>query len=292
MKKTIPSLILLLAASLLPSCNTQKEKTEDKARTEATIDSLRQALTQSQNESGDLIETLAQIQQGFSQINEAEGIVTVENNQGEQGNGQRIKENLTLIENKLKLNRELIANLKQQLRTSTQRSEESRLKLEQMVEDFTRQLEEKQAEIAKLQAEIAERDKTIAAQGEQITSLHEDVSQLAQKNTEKSQTIAEQDKQMHTAYYVFGTKKELREQHIISRGDVLRSGTFNKDYFTTIDLRVTKTVKLYSKSAKLATSHPAGSYTLDKDAQGQYILHITKPEAFWSVSRYLVIIVK
>lgn len=57
----------------------QKEKEQEgKDPSAATIDSLRQALTQSQNESSDMIETLSQIQDGFDQINEAEGIVNVE----------------------------------------------------------------------------------------------------------------------------------------------------------------------------------------------------------------------
>ena len=91
---------------------------------------------------------------------------------------------------------------------------------------------------------------------------------------------------------MFGTKKELSEQRILEKGEVLKTNDFNKDYFTRIDLRVTKTIKLYSKSAKLMTNHPAGSYTLEKDAQGQYVLRITNPTSFWSVSKYLVITVK
>ena len=73
---------------------------------------------------------------------------------------------------------------------------------------------------------------------------------------------------------------------------MLQNKDFNKDYFTRIDLRVTKTIKLYSKSAKLMTNHPEGSYSLEKDAQGQYVLRITNPQNFWSVSKYLVITVK
>ena len=118
------------------------------------------------------------------------------------------------------------------------------------------------------------------------------MSSLSQQNEAKARTVAAQDKELHTAYYVFGTKKELREQRILQRGDVLKSNDFNKDYFTRIDLRVTKTIRLYSKSAKLVTNHPAGSYSLEKDAQGQYTLRITDPQTFWSVSKYLVITVK
>ena len=100
-----------------------------------------------------------------------------------------------------------------------------------------------------------------------------------------------QDKQLNTAYYVFGTKKELQEQNVLQKGKVLQ-GNFNKNYFTKIDIRVDKEIKLYSKKAELLTSHPAGSYTLKLDAQQQYVLRITDPQKFWGASKYLVVLVK
>lgn len=287
-------ILLMLAAvlTLAVGCDTKKEKKQAKDNNTATIDSLRQALTQSQNESSDLIETLSQIQDGFDQINEAEGRVTVENRQGERANKQAIMENMAFIQRTLKLNRELISNLQQQLRTTSQSDARTKSKLEEMVANFTKQLEDKNKEIESLREELAKRDIQIAEQGEQIASLNTNVSSLSQQNEAKARTVAAQDKELHTAYYVFGTKKELREQRILQRGDVLKSNDFNKDYFTRIDLRVTKTIRLYSKSAKLVTNHPAGSYSLEKDAQGQYTLRITDPQTFWSVSKYLVITVK
>lgn len=293
MKKIIMLLAAACTLAFAPSCSTKKEKEQEaKDPSAATIDSLRQALTQSQNESNDMIETLSQIQDGFDQINEAEGIVNVENRQGESGNKQRILDNMQLIQNKLKLNRELISNLQQQLRSSNQRDSRTKAKLEEMVANFNKQLEDKSREIEELREQLAQRDIKIAEQGEQINALNSNVNDLTQKNEEKARTVAAQDKELNTAYYVFGTKRELREQRILQRGDVLKGNDFNKDYFTRIDLRVTKTIKLYSKSAKLMTNHPAGSYSLDKDAQGQYTLRITNPQAFWSVSKYLVITVK
>lgn len=287
-------IIFLLAAvlTLAVSCDTKKEKEQAQDSNTATIDSLRQALTQSQNESSDLIETLSQIQDGFDQINAAEGRVTAENRQGERANKQTILDNMAYIQRTLKLNRELIANLQQQLRTTSQSDARSKAKLEEMVANFTKQLEDKNKEIDLLREELAKRDIQIAEQGEQISSLNTNVSNLTEQNEAKARTVAAQDKELNTAYYVFGTKKELREQRILQRGDVLKTNDFNKDYFTRIDLRVTKTIRLYSKSAKLMTNHPAGSYSLDKDAQGQYTLRITDPQQFWSVSKYLVITVK
>lgn len=293
MKKILLLLAAVCTLSFAMSCSTKKEKEQESKDPNAeTIDSLRQALTQSQNESNDLIETLSQIQDGFDQINEAEGRVSVENKQGERANKQAIIENMEFIQRTMKLNRELISNLQQQLRNANQSDKRTKAKLEEMVNNYNKQLEDKQKQIDELRAQLAERDIKIAEQGEQINALNTSVNDLSQKNEEKARTVAAQDKELNTAYYVFGTKKELREQRILKSGDVLKSNDFNKDYFTRIDLRVTKQIRLYSKSAKLMTNHPVGSYTLEKDAQNQYVLRINNPQEFWSVSKYLVIIVK
>ena len=293
MKKILLLLAAVCTLSFAMSCSTKKEKEQESKDPNAeTIDSLRQALTQSQNESNDLIETLSQIQDGFDQINEAEGRVNVENKQGERANKQAIIENMEFIQRSMKLNRELISNLQQQLRNPNQSDTRTKAKLEEMGNNYNKQLEDKQKQIDELRAQLAERDIKIAEQGEQINALNTSVNDLSQKNEEKARTVAAQDKELNTAYYVFGTKKELREQRILKSGDVLKSNDFNKDYFTRIDLRVTKQIRLYSKSAKLMTNHPTGSYTLEKDAQNQYVLRINNPQEFWSVSKYLVIIVK
>ena len=89
----------------------------------------------------------------------------------------------------------------------------------------------------------------------------------------------------------YETKEELKEQNILSKKEVLRSD-FNKNYFTKIDIRIEKEVKLYSKKAELLTAHPKGSYTLAPDASGQLVIRITDPDKFWSTSKYMVILVK
>ena len=103
--------------------------------------------------------------------------------------------------------------------------------------------------------------------------------------------INAQDKQLNTAWYVFGTKKELKNQHIMEDGKVM-TGNFNKSYFTKVDIRELSEIKLYSKSAKWRTTHPASSYTLVRDANKQYTLRITNSQIFWSTSKYLVVLVK
>jgi hypothetical protein len=64
------------------------------------------------------------------------------------------------------------------------------------------------------------------------------------------------------------------------------------DYFTECDIRTTKEIRLYSKSATLLSNHPTSSYSLVKDEKGELTLNINNPTQFWSASKYLVIQVK
>ena len=131
-----------------------------------------------------------------------------------------------------------------------------------------------------------------------MADLTADKDALIVETQEQQNTLNQQDLDLHKAWFVFGTRKELREENILTDGGflkkdkVLAESDMNKDYFTEIDVRTTKEIKLYSKSADVLTTHPAGSYSLDKDAEGNLTLHITDEKTFWSVSKYLVIQVR
>ena len=249
-------------------------------------------INQRDNEINDMVSTLNDIQEGLKQINEAEGRVTVEQANPEGDNKQAIIENIAFIQRTMQLNRELIARLRQQLKSNTAAGSKLRASMETAINNLQSQLAEKDKQIEELKKELEQKDIHIAEQAQQINTLNQNVNDLNAQNEEKARDIAARDKEMNTAWYVFGTKKELKNQKILQNGDVLRSNQFNKDYFTRVDIRVDKIIKLYSKSARLLTTPPAGSYSLDKDSKGQYTLRITNPQQFWSVSRYLVIMVK
>ena len=252
-------------------------------------DSLQRIIDQKDNELNDIMGAVNEVQEGIRRINEAEGRVTIADGSPEGASTREvIRENMEFISTAMEQNRELINQLKEKLRTSTFNSD----KLQKTIQNLQAQVEGQYQRIQELEASLAEKDAQLAAQGEQITSLNEDVTNLTAENKAKAETVATQDKELNTAWFVFGTKNELKEQKILDKGDVLKSGDFNKDYFTQIDIRYDKEIKLYSKNAKVLTTHPAGSYALEKDSNGQYEIHITNPTKFWSVSKYLVVQVK
>lgn len=279
--------ISLLALTVLMACNNKKE--EKNLASQNTIDSLTDVVNQKNNELNDIMSTFNDIQEGFREINEAEGRVNIARNNGETNAKADIMENISFIKRTMQLNKERIAKLREQLKESSFNTS----KLQATIESLNKELESKTARIEELQAELDSKNAHIAHQDKQISELNTNVNSLTADNAAKARAVEQQDKQLNTAWYVFGTKKELREQHILEgTNKVLKGNNFNKDYFTKIDIRVDKVIKLYSKSAKLLTNHPAGSYSLDKDARGMYTLRITNPTTFWSVSKYLVVIVK
>ena len=284
MKKII---VCVLAVAALVSCDNGAKKRAEVLSHER--DSLTQVISDKDMELDDIMGVVSEVQDGFNRINEAEGrIVVTDGNVESVSTIQIIRENMQYIQDVMQQNREMISSLKDKLEKSKIAGE----KTKKMVEDLTAQLEARNIKIQELEAQLAEKNIIISRQGDSILVLNENMNLLTEENAQQARTLKAQDEQLNAAWYVFGTKSELKEQKILVDGDVLRSDAFNKEYFTKIDIRYDKEIKLYSKSAKILTNHPSGSYKLAKDNKGQYILQVTNPEQFWVTSKYLVIQVK
>ena len=284
---------LLLAVGcvvLLASCGNRAQNEALKAQN----DSLSVALAEKDAEMEGILGALNEVQEGFRLINEAENRVDLQRDNVEGASGaQKIKEDIRFISEKLQANREQIKKLEDQLKNSRYASAQMKKTLAGLKSD----LESREQQIATLQSELAAKNIRIAELDDAVAGLSQNVKDLVAENEAKAATVASQDKALNTAWFVFGTKSELKDQKILTqkflqKKQVLKDGDFNKDYFTQIDIRTDKEIKLYSKDAELLTTHPAGSYELVKDAKEQLTLKITNPNEFWSVSRYLVIQVK
>lgn len=284
---------LLLAVScvaLLSSCGNKAQNQALKAQN----DSLSVALAEKDAEMDGILSALNEVQEGFRLINEAENRVDLQSSAIEgASDAQKIKEDIRFISEKLQSNREQIAKLEEQLKNSRYNSSQ----LKKTLEGLKAELESRQQQIATLQSELAAKNIRIAELDDAVAGLNQNVKDLVAENEAKSATVASQDKALNTAWFVFGTKSELENEKIISKKflqktKVLKDADFNKEYFTQIDIRTDKEIKLYSKSADLLTTHPAGSYELVEDDKELLTLKITNPNEFWSVSRYLVIQVK
>ena len=292
MKKLVVSLMAF--AAVLASCDGTGG---NKSRLQAENDSLQAVLNERNAELDEMMGTFNEISEGFRQINAAENRVDLQRgalSEGSLSAKEQIASDIEFIRKQMEENKQQIAKLQQQLKSSRTNSAQ----LKKAVESLTQELVEKTKRIEELQAELASKNIRIQELDAAVTTLTTEKETLVAENEAKAQTVAAQDKALNAAWFVFGTKKELKDQRILTntgvfkKGDLMQDDKMNKDYFTQIDIRTTKEIKLYSNSADELTTHPAGSYALEKDNKGQLTLKITDPTKFWSVSKYLVIQVK
>ena len=287
--------VLIVCAAVMASCDSLSGGSKDQLKAEN--DSLLMELTQRNAELDEMMGTFNDISEGFRQINAAESRVDLQRGAVSEGSlsaKQQIATDIEFIQKQMQENKEQIAKLEAMLKSSKTNSAQ----MKKAVESLTQELVAKTQRIEELQAELASKNIRIQELDAAVTGLSADKEALSAENEAKAKTVAEQDKAINTAWFVFGTKKELKDQKILTdtglfkKGKVLKDGDVNKDYFTQVDIRTTKEIKLYSKDADVLTTHPAGSYALEKDDKGQLVLKITNPKDFWSVSKYLVIQVK
>ena len=279
---------LLISLVLLTSCG--KQSSEYK-RLQAQNDSLMNAKLKLQEEVDGYFSAMNQIEQNIEKIKNTENVISIQPVGKELADDQRTKinEDMMYLNDMLQANKDELARLKSKIKKSAFRSSE----LERTILRITKALEEETSKIALLQTELAQKDSLIVKLDTKVNELGKNVEDLATENKTKESKIKEQDEVIHTAWYVFGTRAELKQQHIVtsdglfSQQRVLQRD-FNKNYFVRIDARNTKSIPLYSSRAKILTSHPKSSYTLEKE-NGNFVLLIVDTDEFWSISRYLVV---
>jgi len=274
-------LFLCLSAIVLASC---VEKSAEYKRLQSENDILKAEQLRTNYDMEDMFTVLNDIYADMQALREAENYLTIEPT-GELSVDKQtqIKNNIRLIAETLQTNRKQLADLEEQLKNSNIQS----AALQKTIDRLNAEISQKAQMIASLQEELAKKDI-------RIQELDEQIENLVLTTTAQSRTISEQDKELHLAYYCFGTKKELKDQDILTGGGLFAKskvlqGGFNRDYFLPVDTREHTAIQLYTRKAKVHSNHPENSYTYEKDRNGNLVLVVIEPELFWSLSKYLVI---
>jgi uncharacterized coiled-coil DUF342 family protein len=230
----------------------------------------------------EFISAFNEIQENLNTIKEKEKIVVNSSNQGDVKNKEeQIKEDIQAIYDLMSKNKTRINILSKKLK-------DSNLKLEGM-----------QLMIENLQNSLNMKDEEIAELKNKIEGLHIELSSLKTNYTDLKGENEVKTTALKSAYYAFGTNKELKEKNIITKeGGFIGIGKttkvkddLNKEYFTKIDIDQTTSINIGAKKAKIITTHPSSSYKLIGEKNVERI-EITNVEEFWSVSKYLVIIIE
>ena len=288
MKNLVKNIVIVCGiAVMVVSCGPTKKELQ------ADIDSLNVELAKANSEIENVMGVLNDVQEGFRQINQAENRLSVNSNKENTTANikEQIKADFAFIQAKMKENCERIAELE----ARAEGGDKTASALRRTIKNLKEEMASKEEQIAVLQKELEAKNLHIQNLDTEIAGLTNDKNVLIAKNAANEQVIANQDKAMHTAWYVIAQKKSLKEQSVLTntgifkKGDVMESANVNKDGFTEIDIRNVSEIPVGAKKATVLSAHPEGSYELVADSEEMLVLKILEPQTFWSVTRYLVV---
>jgi len=257
-------------------------------------DSLYMVSIEKDRQMNELLGALTEIDDNLQQIKEKENIITLtarkKDNTSSANVKDKINNDIKAIYDLMLKNKEKIADLEKRIKLD----DKNNASLKKLVIRLNKQLEDKAVAIAKLEEELKKKNIQIEHLNFTVAGLEHALDSIHAQTLAAERKLEETTEELYKGFYAFGTKKELKEQKIItsdgflSKKKILESD-FDKDYFTQVDTREIDSIPLYRPKAKLLTVHPKDSYRMEKNPEGALVLYITDKDKFWSTSKYLVV---
>ena len=277
---------------------------EDNQRTlelEARVDSLQSRTVELEEEARlkhefleEYVTLINKTLKDLEAITEREGMIQqihmeIEANESGDAGGsieKRIQDNLAAIEGYIEQSQ------KQREALERQRAELNRIARSRAVD-----VSSFEETIRKLNDLIEEKEQTILALRREADVMVVRIDDLEQENT----VLAEENTELREAYYAVGTRDELLEKGIIDRKggfmkigrktriEQLDAGNFSTGTVETDMIFVGQELK----RMQILSNHrnDTSLFHFEKRDDGIYLM-IEKPEAFWKISRYLIVEVK
>lgn len=290
MKKFI---ILGIGASMffMSSCVESSQKYKD---LQARLDSLNTVYTVQYNEMESMFADINDISAGMQSLRDAEHLLTLEAEK-ENKPGSKSKEQLARLKNDVQAITEAIAGYKSQIAKLEGKNRSQSAEFKKMIANLNAELELRSEKITEITDQLAKTNKELAVKLQEVQHLTQNVDSLDKETKSQKMTIAEQDQAIHTANYLIGSKKQLKDAEVISRQGIfcppIVSSQAQKADFVNVDIRETKSIPLNTKKAKILSVHPVDSYTLEAEEDGNLTLKINDENAFWKQTKYLVVMV-
>lgn len=283
------SIFVAVLAVMLMGTSCKQGENKEITRLTQLSDSLRNEAIAKDTSINSMLASFNEIESNLTVIKEKQALISLSSKNGEitPDARVRIKEDIQLINDLLAKNKRTIYSLRNKLKESGLKVEE----LQKMIEQLNQSIIAKDSEIADLKDQLTKLNFTVA-------SLNSSIDTLKNDNKQMSTTIEGKTKELNTAYYIVGTKKDLIAKSVLTKeggfiginSTVKMKQDFDESAFEKIDIRELNTIDVQGKKVKIVSTHPAGSYRLETNAKGAVEkIQITNPTKFWSVSKYLVV---
>lgn len=290
MKKTI-LLLAGIVALMATSCNQAKIKQLEQENASLKWESqLKDTNMQL------LVNTMVGIQTNLNTIKEHES----ELNQTISANAEagedletRINNDINSIYQLLLDNKEKVKKLQVALSKANRDNKAAQESAQKLIESLQAQIDEQNEQITKLKQMLEEKDIEIGFLNNAIINLSTSVDSLASVNASTTEKLQETTESLETAYYIIASKSDLKAKGIISSDGLfskkkIMAGDYDSETFTKVNIRNIDEIEILSGKAKVLTNHPESAYAIEENGDALRLV-IKDKEAFWSVSKYLVI---
>ena len=257
----------------------------DSSQLQQTIDSLRQVNQQQQNSLQEMTTFVSTLSDGMNAIAYQENMIFSNSGNEETSlDKEQLKSHLETLANTLTEQRSKIKALSDSLKARGA----DMTKMQGLIDNLTRQLEEKDKVIAQLRQDVEQKNFSIADLQKKLNVAMAGSAQFEQRAAKAEKELAT----ITTAYVLMGTKDALLDGGYIDKRKRVQTESMPKGDFTKVNIYQFTELDIPSRSPKLLTDHPRKSYSIEKVDKENRKLVISNPQLFWSSSRYLIIQVK
>lgn len=251
-------------------------------------DSLRIINERQTRRMGNLDNMLMVINSSIDSINRSENSLFVDIKGEHVATPEDAIRNVEKLEELINNQKQRIANLEKQLREAEEMDGPDE-NLSKMVAYYKNQLAEKDAEIASLKEQLEQKNVNIQQLQSQIGTQAQALAELDKRTAVQSEVLKRQDALLNHCYMRIGEKKVLEQEGIIRKGKIVTQNSLDRSKFSKVDIRLFTELEFEARKPRILTTMPQSSYILTTSGNGHYVLQITNPTEFWSVSNFLVI---
>ena len=280
-------IVIFCIAFLLHSCSGNMRQEYN-----TRIDSLISVINERTSQYDELTSYLDLVASGLDSINSMENIIYLGKDEvtGKKLTRKEIRQRIDDLKELVIRQRTRIEELSDSLSFITDKKVAA---LQTIIANLNAQLEEKERTIQQLKGELNSSKTTITNLQANVGKLYEEKGMLEEHVSMQEEALEKQDEIINEAYYIIGTRKELKAAGVISTNLLQKSKvnleTVDLSKFKKIDIRnFTTELKIDTKKAVILSPMPNDSYKIVQTGN-QATLFIEDVASFWSLSRFLVI---
>jgi chromosome segregation ATPase len=279
------------------SCGSVEDSKEYK-QLQQKYDSLLAVSTGKSAENAELTKMMDEIQANLDSVAKDQLVVGELNKEGYANQKEKIDAMIAGINSYMEQNKEKMEVLEKKLK----KSKKGNTALQKMVESLKKQILDKESQIAEMQktiqgleTQVGELNQTVASKDQEIASKNEELNKKETELMERQKVIDNKETELTTAFYTFGTRKELADQGVIKRegnflGKISKiSEKLDNSKFKKVNIKSLAEIKLgIVKKKKVVSAHPENSYYFTA-VGNEVVLKISDYNKFWSLTKYCVV---